>query len=528
MKNFSVFLISILLMNPIHAQPLPSWSQNEANNSPYLFDFFHEPKIQLDHHGNCIVGGNFFDMNLGYKFFIIKYDSTGNLLWKRLFNDSINIHDQLNDFTIDQYDNIYATGFEMLDSISSAVKTIKYDSTGNLSWENTFIGSGDSLDYGNSVIVDQSGNCFVTGGTFVDSSKASRILILKINADGTTGWSEHYGTSLTDGYEGMLIKKTGQHLSVAGQQMLVILQHNFIALTIDTLGNFISAQETLADKDFSRFAIDDHGNFYVGTLLIAKYRVYKFNPAGIFLWQYQYPSSQPFGQFGDDVFGLTTNASGNVFATGMVSTDTSSADMLTVKLDSAGNLIWASRYNYLGKKTAEIGWAIATDNFQNVFVAGSGQRDSLSNYDYIVERYDPDGSLYGEIRYDDPYSSENAIFSLALTKSCVFVTGLTFENQSTSITTQKYCSFKVGINSPENFTPSVSISPNPATSEIIVTGLSSYLNSVFIYDSNKKRVFESANKQQYAISLKNFSPGIYILEAISGAGVVMKKFIIQK
>jgi antitoxin component YwqK of YwqJK toxin-antitoxin module len=112
--------------------------------------------------------------------FLNKYDSDGNLLWKRCSKASIN------EIDFDKYKNIYVTGtFTSLGIFDSTIVnshgyhdifTAKYSADGKLQWINS--GGGKSEDNGISIMIDNSQNVYVVcmilgkaafGNTLVES-----------------------------------------------------------------------------------------------------------------------------------------------------------------------------------------------------------------------------------------------------------------------------------------------------------------------------------------------------------------------
>lgn len=65
------------------------------------------------------------------------------------------------------------------------------------------------------------------------------------------------------------------------------------------------------------------------------------------------------------------------------------SDIITVKYDRNGNLIWKKYYDNQGKN--DYASQIAIDNNGNILICGTTQINGL-NYDYVVAKYTPDGN----------------------------------------------------------------------------------------------------------------------------------------
>jgi len=119
----------------------------------------------------CYFGSDsVFDTGGGWDFFLAKYDSAGNILWTRNGiggNDncqSVASDAQGNSFVAGSFSGSLIIGFDTL--IDSSIGygnpfIVKYDSTGNILWARNGVGYA----YGNNwVITDADGNVYLTGG----------------------------------------------------------------------------------------------------------------------------------------------------------------------------------------------------------------------------------------------------------------------------------------------------------------------------------------------------------------------------
>ena len=126
---------------------------------------------------DTIIFGNFTITNAGAEdIYIVKYDSSGTVLWAKSENGIGD--DYVQQVSVDFNGNIFIGGFFnssslLIDSLtlnSSGgfdVFIVKYNSTGNVFWAKS--GGGSTTDYGFSVCADNVGNVYFTGG-FTGSS----------------------------------------------------------------------------------------------------------------------------------------------------------------------------------------------------------------------------------------------------------------------------------------------------------------------------------------------------------------------
>jgi len=182
--------------------------------------------------------------------------------------------------------------------------SIKYNPAGQVQWNKKYASIGDNSSNSHAIAIDNNGNTFVAGYT-VEYNADRNFSLQKIDPNGTTVWLKTLnGTSTTGSI----------------------------------------------DEAFG-VAIDASGNIFVGgyiknTGTSYDYLVAKYNQAGDTLWTrtYDYPTANG----SDKGLSLALDNSGNVYLTGRSDSDpntTSNIDVLTIKWDTHGNQLWATRYN---------------------------------------------------------------------------------------------------------------------------------------------------------------------------------------
>lgn len=171
----------------------------------------------------------------------------------------------------------------------------------------------------------------------------------------------------------------------------------------DAAGNVLWAKTFGgADGDIGNaIAIDLGGNVYItgwyastsfsmGTYTLTNSAVgssdifiAKLDPAGNVIW-----ARSAGGTSADRGYGISVDASGNVFTTGgfgsnvinfgtgpIVNSGSGTQDFFIVKQDAAGNALWAKS---AGGTNADIGYSLANDSLGNVFVTGSFSSASVN------------------------------------------------------------------------------------------------------------------------------------------------------
>ena len=125
--------------------------------------------IAVDSSGNSYVTGQSEgDATTSHDFATIKYYPNGDTAWVRRYNRPPGCGDNAFDLAIDHKGNTYVTGFTICtdDPPRWDYATLKYDSTGNLLWQQIHDGPASDSDKAYSITVDDFGSVYVTGGSF--------------------------------------------------------------------------------------------------------------------------------------------------------------------------------------------------------------------------------------------------------------------------------------------------------------------------------------------------------------------------
>ncbi len=171
MKSFTTtcFVLLAVLAAATHAEiPVIEWTRQLGTDG---IDIGYG--VSVDSSGNAYVtgityGGLDGNTNVGFDdMFLTKYDTSGTRLWtQQLGTSSLEIG---NGVSVDSSGNAYVTGGTQggLDGNTSAgswdMFLTKYNTAGTKLWTKQL--GTSSLEIGNGVSVDSSGNAYVTGGT---------------------------------------------------------------------------------------------------------------------------------------------------------------------------------------------------------------------------------------------------------------------------------------------------------------------------------------------------------------------------
>jgi hypothetical protein len=305
-------------------------------------------------------------------------DATGNVYTTGGFSGTVDFDPGVGVF------NLTSTGGGMFVS--------KLDASGNLVWAKA-MGTNNYAAYGYSIAVDAAGNVYITGrldGTAdfdpgvavvnLTSAGINDIFVSKLDALGNLLWVKAMGSTSYD--EGT-------------------------SIAVDATGNVYTTGGFSGTVDFNP------GSAVLNLTAVSQMDVFisKLDGSGNFLW------AKAIGGQYDDGATLALDAAGNVYASGYFSgtvdfdpgaavfnlTSPSLLDVFVMKLDVAGNFLWARAF--VGTGWGE-GSGIAVDAAGNVYTTGGF---------YGTIDFDPGAAIY------NLYSPDYNIFVSKLNTSGNFV-----------------------------------------------------------------------------------------------------------
>ena len=162
----------------------------------------------------------------------------------------------------------------------------------------------------------------------------------------------------------------------------------------------------------------------------------KYDPDGELVWLDGYNGTADGSDFGIDI---AVDAAGNVYVTGDSEGSGTYADYITIKYQSDGRVLWAERYD--GPGQWDYAEALAVDASGNVYVTGTSDGGYPGTQDdYATIKYGPDGNELWVRRYSGPGSYDDGANDLAVDASGnVYVTGFTWDaDPNANYTTIKY------------------------------------------------------------------------------------------
>ncbi|MGV3596872.1 MAG: T9SS type A sorting domain-containing protein [Bacteroidota bacterium] len=385
----------------------------------------------------------------------------------------------------------------------------KYDAKGGLLWDKTFLGSG--IDYATSLVMDGNENIYITGyfQNTIDfdpgPNTASRTsagntdyFILSLSSSGHYRWAHSFGATEDDNGNSVAFSNDGSVYVTGSYEGTVDFDpssssHNLMSVgyidvfvhKIDTSGNFIWAKSIggssydhgysivtdktgsvyLAGYFFSTIDCDPGSGVY--SLTSAGNRdilLVKLDSAGNFLWANRHGAANE-----DRAQGVHLTNDGELVITGYftdsVDFDPGAAELklfcpivgtFIQKLDTAGKLIWV-------KSIGDRVWArsVISGSDKNIFVGG---------YYALTVDFDPNAGVENR----QSVSSED-IFLLTLDSAGQFVDVLTLGGTGDDLATAVETGLRGNVYLGGYFRRTVDFDPTANTKDITAIGIADYM-----------------------------------------------------
>jgi uncharacterized delta-60 repeat protein len=382
--------------------------------------------LVIDSSGNVYVVGVSAGVGTSTDFATIKYNSSGDQQWVTRYNGPGNDQDYPSKIAIDGSGNVYVTGASTGSGTGNDIATIKYNSTGDQQWVARYNNASDS-DAGRDLIVDSSGNVFVTGSSY-GSTSSSDYVTIKYNSSGDQQWVARYNGPANnyDVANAFAIDGAG-NIYVTGISAGVGTGNDYATVKYNSSGSqqwVVRYDGTDSDWDDARALIlDGSGNIYITGVSVDAVTsgdcvTIKYNSTGGQQWIARYDNSSG----GDEGDVIAVDGSGNIYVAGASVGSGTGSDYVTIKYNSSGDQQWLSRYNG-DANDWDAAKALAFDGSGNIYITGTST-GSGTTYDFATIKYDPSGGEQWVVRYNGPDNGQDEGRSIAVDDSDnVYVTG---------------------------------------------------------------------------------------------------------
>lgn len=385
------FLLAVCGICPAQSQFAVAFG---TPNLEYAF-----PVIQTLDGGYAMTGYTYLPSTGGYDLILVKFDASGNLSWAKAVTTSPGQYNygysliQMADgsYIVSGATCAYASDFDIF--------LLKFNSTGNLIWAKAIGDTGMAADYGYWIIKTNDGGYAIAGDCEGFGAFGSAVFLMKFSSADVLQW-----TTLVDGTNSdvltmgapSLIQTADGGYAVNGYTMSFGAgwwDFFFIKFTsagavswVRTIGEPpVGAPDwgySLDQTIDGGYVLTGHtANFGAG---MSDLLLVKFNSAGTFQWATTVGGTQADG--GNAVI---KTPDGGCIATGFtMSYGAGGQDLWIVKFTAAGGVPWARR---VGGPSPEYGHSIIQTNDGGYAVGGITYSFGDGSYDFFLVKFDNNG-----------------------------------------------------------------------------------------------------------------------------------------
>lgn len=368
-------------------------------------------------------------------------------------------------------------------------------------WVSNFGGFGDvnfTNAKGNAITTDNLGFSYVTGFSS-EGLNNNDIITIKYGSQGDTIWVRTFnGTSNTnDEGNGIYVDSYG-NVYVVGSSQNLNKGYDVTILKYNANGNLLWSRTYSSVEDMPRedkglaIAADLYGYIYV-----TGYTTYsddlkdivtlKYDSEGNLLWAAREDGS---GNSNSQGLAITVSASGYIYVAGYVTVSGTNTDIAVIKYNSLGGTEWIQTLSGTGNGEDKA-WGIAVDATDNVYVAGYTTESYTGTDAYTAKLNSAGATLWSKKHNGTGNGGDKAWGVVVDTDGSVFITGESTDyNSNVNYVTEKYSStgglcwtaYYNGTGNGQDVASSIAVLTNTDNSRsVVVTGKSWGTTNTFDY-----------------------------------------------
>ncbi len=408
------WLIAIAFTSSAQQQTAIFLENSSVNGVQEMFSKQVAQRNLVDNHiytcGSTLNNGGTYDILL------TKHDLSNNLIWSMTYTGSGNYNDYSADLNFDTQGNIIVVGTKQVSALNYDAVILKYDSSGALLWQQSYDGTGNGPDGLSCIVTDASDNIYVSGSMFQGTSQLNNMLLIKYNSSGTQQWSNSWnnGTyNLQDA--GFRIILSGAYVySYGGSQISAspIEWRMVNAQYYASNGNLYGASTSLGDDESFAEVTDVILDNNLSTTVTGyvnvsgqgkNLRVTKFNQSLQAIWTHTFNNASNNDDTGNSVELYQTS----LYVGGSTTLANGTKDMYMAKLNyTTGAQLWQTTLDGANEDDEVIG--IHTDGTGQVYLCGNSYK--LGNCDYFVAKLKAqDGALLAKNRLNGSDNKDDKV-----------------------------------------------------------------------------------------------------------------------
>jgi hypothetical protein len=344
----------------------------------------HSGKIATDNLGNIFVSGTTGTNESDLKSTIVKYFPSGDTIWTRIYNGINHREVSPTDMKIDPKYNIYICGLGTADTGNTNydLALLKYDSSGQLLWERTY--DNYVYEFARTIAFDSVGNIIVAGFTDTLGLYVKSYIILKYTPEGALLWERIFSDYPFDLNQKLLATDKNCNIIVTGEyDVQPPYSANINTVKYDKNGNFLWSRE-YSQSYYTvgpiSMALDTIGNIFITSPEV----LFKYSPEG----EYTRIDSN-LNHYSQCDYKLCIDNNQNLYTTHVI-VDTMGINIhkiSTSKYNSVtGAKVWSTNYYGLYNVFFNL-YNFYLDNADNIYILGNSFVNSGSGDTNFLVKY---------------------------------------------------------------------------------------------------------------------------------------------
>ncbi len=413
----------MLLQKPLSAQEavFTNWVNHFAHNDSIMPN-----PMTSDPQRNVYVAG--YENNgssHGPDIVIVKYTEFGDTVWTNRYSGYGNNRDQATAIAYDSINKcVYVAGFSYYSPTNDYdAILIKYNQYGDEQWVRNYNGTASFYDAASAICIANN-YVYITGASFGGLGTLVDYFTIKYKFDGTQVWVSRYDNNGNNEIAYAITVGSNDSVFVTGGSQSSSNNWDYATVVYDSTGTqaYVTrvsgagygldrATAIASDKKgyvyFTGAYMDVSGNYDFKTI--------KMNSAGTIIYNKVYN----FENLDDIANAIAVDTMGNAYVVGQSKSLLNDNDIVIIKYDSVGNQAWIKRFDG-DAHGSDIGHNIFWDIFNNnVYI--TGETYNGSNQDYITIAYNHNGQELWHQFYDE--GGDDIASDITADDKEVYVTG---------------------------------------------------------------------------------------------------------
>lgn len=518
MKNSTlricVFLSILFISTLCHAQdPVQEWVKF-YNGPAETFDEGNSV-VYDSQDGTIIVAGRGYDVEGLVNVFVVKYDYLGNVVWDYIWDGPAGFDDTPWDIVVASNGNVYVCGqTKTADGYyDSDMFILALDSSGNYLWEDVYGLIGSYFDIAYEMRLDFDENIYVVGtdNQGETNNLYSGGIVNRYTPAGVLDWTIHHNTATvsdyTDGLAAIDID-INENVVLAGSTTLLNSWYDMACMSYNQAGdqnwiNTIAGSLNNVSESFVDVETDIYGNtFVLGHNSTSEWEIAKYNSDGIYQWNYIMEDLSFQQEWGIDY--LHSDGLGNIYI-GV----SAAGDIYLTKLDPDGNQLWQSVWASPSGYSDGF-YQLTADLAGNIYIAGRAAMTG-SYYDMILLKFDVNGNLVWDVSHDGPAANNDEAHGLVVSPdgSTIYLIG--YARGYTSNADLVVIKYAQTVNIDEENLRDLRAYPNPAKDVLTIQSDFSNSNASYIIFNmaGTSCMNGTLGSNQQHIAISDLSSGLY-------------------